>query len=136
MKVKAFIERGTDGTFGVYIDLNEERMDYGVIGDGASAEEAVKDFKACYADMREFFKKENQPFEEVEFEFVYDVPSFLNYYAGMITLAGLEKLTGINQRQLSHYVNGTYRPSKETVKKIDDALHRLADELSQVHLSV
>ena len=44
IKVKAFIERGNDGTYGVYVDLDDNRLNYGVIGDGNTVSEAIQDF--------------------------------------------------------------------------------------------
>ena len=34
MKVKAVIERGSDSTYGIYIDLDENRLSYGIIVQG------------------------------------------------------------------------------------------------------
>lgn len=45
---------------------------------------------------------------------------------------GIEKLTGVNQGQLSHYVTGRRKPSKKTVDKIKRELHHFADEISQI----
>jgi len=49
-------------------------------------------------------------------------------------LAGLGRLTGIAQGQLSHYVTGRRKPSQKTVQKIEKSLHKFAGELSQVQL--
>ena len=68
-----------------------------------------------------------------EVEYHFDVPSFLTYYSGIFSKSALERITGINQTQLTHYVSGYRKPSEKTIKKLDDAIHRLADELSQVH---
>ena len=76
IKIKAFIERGKDGTYGVYVDLNENRMNYGVIGDGHTVSEAIEDFYGCYEDMKKSFENDNQYFQEAEFEFHYDTASF------------------------------------------------------------
>jgi hypothetical protein len=132
IKVKAFIERGSDGTYGIYVDLDENRLNYGVIGDGKTVNEAVQDFYGCYEDMKLSFRKDNQHFQEVEFEFHYDTASFLQYYTSYFSLAGISRLTGINQRQLSQYVNGTRNPSKQTIEKIDNSIHSFAKNLSQV----
>jgi hypothetical protein len=134
MKVKALIEKGKDGSFGIYIDLDENRLNYGIIGDGKTVDEAIEDFYGCYADMKKSFEGDNQAFQEVEFEFEYDVASFLNYYASKLTKSGLEEITGINQKQLGHYSSGLKRPKPETVKKIQTALHDFGKELSQVQL--
>ena len=132
IKVKAFIERGNDGTYGVYVDLEENRLNYTVIGDGKTVEEAVEDFEGCYEDMRKSFEKDNQYFQEVEFEYYYDTASFLEFYTTFFSLAGLSRLTGIHQGQLSHYVTGVRKPSKQTIKKIDTSVRHFAKSLNQV----
>jgi len=132
INVKAFIERGKDGTYGVYIDLNEKRLNYGVIGDGKTVKEAIEDFYGCYEDMKMSFAKDNQYFQEANFKFAYDTASFLGYYTNYFSLAGLSRVTGIHQGQLSHYVSGTRYPSKQTIQKIDNGIRNFANNLSQV----
>jgi len=131
-KVKAFVERGNDGTFGVYIDLDDNRLNYGIIGDGNTVTEAIEDFKAGYLEMKELYEKEGKPFIEAEFEFHYDTASFLQYYTNYFSLAGLSRLTGIHQGQLSHYMNGTRNPSKQTIQKIDNSIQVFAKNLCQI----
>jgi predicted RNase H-like HicB family nuclease len=131
-KVKAFIERGLDGTYGVYVDLEDNTLNYGIHGDGATVEKAIEDFKAGYEEMKEFHEKEGKHFVEAEFDFLYDTASFLQFYTNYFSLAGLSRLTGINQGQLSHYVTGKRNPSKATIRKIDESIHRFAKNLSQV----
>ena len=132
-KVKAFIERGNDGTYGVYVDLEDNTLNYGIHGVGDSVDEAIEDFKAGYLEMKEVYKEEGISFVEAEFEYNYDTASFLNYYTNYFSLAGLSRLTGIHQGQLSHYVNGTRNPSKQTIQKIDHSIHAFAKNLTQVH---
>lgn len=134
-KVKAFIERGEDGTYGVYIDLEETRLNYGIHGDGSTVKEAVDSFNTSYIDMKENHRKKGLDFVEAEFEFSYDVASFLEYYSKIISLAGLERLTGVNQRQLSHYVTGHRKPSKTTTVKIQSKLHEFGEELKHLELA-
>jgi hypothetical protein len=134
MKVKAFIERGNDGSYGVYIDLKDNRLNYGIIGDGKTANEAIEDFHHSYKEMKELYASENKYFEEAEFEFKYDTASFLSYYSNVLSLAGLGRLTGIAQGQLSHYVTGRRKPSPKTVRKIEKSLHDFAAEIAQVEL--
>lgn len=131
--VRVFIERGKDGTFGAYMP-DDNNLPYGVIGDGATAAEAVRDFITEYEDVKAFFKEEGKPFEEVEFTFLYDLPSFLVYYADLITYKGLAKLTGISASQLSQYVSGYRKPSPRTTAKIQTALNAFGNELSRLQL--
>ena len=131
--VRVFIERGKDGSYGAYMP-DENNPTYGVIGDGATAADAVKDFKAVYEDMKQAYQNEGRPFEEVEFTFSYDLPSFLVYYADLISYKGLAKLTGISAAQLSQYISGYRTPSPKTTQKIQTALHAFGKELSQLQL--
>jgi hypothetical protein len=133
-KIKAFIERGSDGDYSVYIDLNEKALNYGIHGNGNTAREAVDDFTSAYKAMKDFYGSKGLEFEEVEFEYIYDTASFIQFYSSYFTLAGLSRLTGINQGQLSHYVNGTRSPSKRTIDKIDTSIQDFAKNLSQVQL--
>lgn len=72
--------------------------------------------------------------EDFNVEFRMDVESVLNFYAGIFTKAGLERITGINQKQLWHYANGASKPRRAQVLKIENALHRLGNELISIHL--
>jgi len=38
-KVKAFIERGSDGIYGIYVDLADKTLNYGIHGNGATVTE-------------------------------------------------------------------------------------------------
>lgn len=131
--VRVFIERGKDGSYGAYMP-DENNLSYGVIGDGDTAAAAIADFKAVYEDMKESYQKEDRPFEEVDFVFSYDLPSFLVYYADLISYKGLSKLTGIAPAQLSQYISGYRNPSPKTTQKIQSALNSFGNELSQLQL--
>ena len=72
---------------------------------------------------------------EYEIEYRYDVQSILGYYANVFTKPALERLTGINQKQLHHYATGLKKPREPQRKKIELALHRLGSELLAVHFS-
>ena len=130
--VKAFIERGKDGNYSVYVDLEDKTLNYGIHGTGKTAKEAVNDFMSAYEAMKAFHHQKNKEFVEAHFEFVYDVPSLLSYYSDILSFAGLHRLTGINQAQLSQYVTGYRKPGPKTVRKIETSLHSFAKELSQV----
>ncbi len=131
-KVKAFIERGKDGIYSVYIDLENDTLNYGIHGTGNTIEEAIEDFEISYKDMKAFYKKIDKPFVEAEFSYHYDTASFLAYYSQFMSLAGMQRITGINQGQLSHYLNGHRKPSKKTAEKIQQKIHNFAEELHQV----
>ncbi len=129
-RVDAIIERASDGTYSIYTDADD--LNYLVTGTGSTVEEAKKVFEGGYADMRRAYAEEGKPFIEVEMVYKYDMASFLAYYSKVMTMAGLSRLTGINQQQLSHYVTGRRHPSPKTVEKMQTAIHAFARDLSSV----
>ena len=64
----------------------------------------------------------------------FDTESLLSHYKGIITNAALERLTGINRRQLTHYSSGLRKPRQMQRMKIEKALHTLGRELLEVEL--
>lgn len=69
-----------------------------------------------------------------EVEFKYDAESFLKYYSKIFSKPALEKITGINQKQLHHYASGIKKPREAQRRKIENALHNLGKELLAVRL--
>ena len=72
--------------------------------------------------------------EDYRIEFKMDVKSLLSVYYGIFTKSGLERLTGINQKQLWHYAQGLSKPREAQIRRIESALHRLGSELLAIHL--
>jgi hypothetical protein len=128
--VNAIIERANDGTYSIYMDA--PKINYLVTGTGSTAEEAINTFMGGYEDMKRLYAKKGKEFEEVEFSFKYDMASFLSYYSKAFSLAGLSRITGINQGQLSHYMTGRRNPSKTTINKIQNSIHAFASDLGKV----
>ncbi len=73
-----------------------------------------------------------EPLKEGEYTITwrYDIESFLYYFGGFISLAGMERLTGINQKQLWAYMHGRKKPRQAQKEKITNALHRFAHDLA------
>lgn len=71
---------------------------------------------------------------EYEVEYRFDPISFLHYYSGFLSLSGLGKITGINPKQLSNYLNGRSVPRRRQLDRISDGIHRFAHELLNVSL--
>ena len=130
--VKVFIEKGKDD-YSAYMD--DTPLNYSCIGQGSTVEETIEDFRACYNEMRAHFQESGEPFEEVELVFCYDIPSFLKEFAFAFSLAGLERITGVNQKQLGHYISGYRKPSERTIRKIEDSIHRFSEQLAAVRFA-
>jgi len=133
MKAIVIIERGNDGTYDAYLE-NAENLSFGLLGQGKTVQETMDDFMNSKDEMKAYFEDEGKPFpDDLEFVFKYDVPSFLSYYSKVLSLAGLQRVTGVNQGQLSHYVTGHRKPNAKTTEKIEKSLHNFAHEISQIH---
>jgi hypothetical protein len=135
MKIDVIIETGSDKRFEAVIDPDKEYgLSFGLFGEGHSVQECMDDFHESVSEMKAYYVKNGKEFpEDMEFSFKYDAASFLAHYSDMLSLSALEKITGINQRQLSHYLNGVKKPRQETIQKIETGIHRFASELSQVN---
>ena len=71
---------------------------------------------------------------DYELNFKMDVNSLLDFYSGIFSKAGLERITGINQKQLWHYASGNRNPRPEQSLKLETALHKLGEELLSISL--
>jgi len=131
--LNAVIER-TENNYSAYL----KEID-GVVATGSSIDEIkakltealcvlVESCKEMGCDIPDLLK------EDYTISFSMDVKSLLNIYQGIFTKSGLERLTGINQKQLWHYANGLSVPRKSQIIRIENALHRLGSELLSVHL--
>jgi len=129
-QVTAIIEKGSDGRYSSYVE--DRSYPYGIIGTGATVKETIDDFMAGYEEMKEFITSKGETFEEAEFIFKYDIPSFLQDFAYAFSLAGLERITGVNQKLLGHYISGYRKPSAKTAAKIQAGIHQFSDKLASV----
>ena len=82
------------------------------------------------------FNDEISPVFNADFELVYkfDTKSLLQHYRGIFTNSALERITGINQRQLQRYATGESKPRAAQVEKITNAFHSIGRELLIVEL--
>ena len=129
----AVIERA-EHNYGAYV----EEID-GVGGIGDSLDKVKKDLEEGLIVLKEACIEDGYPVPEElqgEYQIVFrmDTKSFLQMYCKIFTKSALERLTGINQKQLWHYANGKTKPRPAQVKKIERALHQLGEELLSLEL--
>lgn len=111
----------------------------GIVATGSTIDEIQRHLIEALNDYVETCRQLECPIpEQLEgdytIEFSMDVKSLLTIYSGIFTKSGLERLTGINQKQLWHYANGISRPRRAQAARIESALHRLGSELLSVRL--
>jgi predicted RNase H-like HicB family nuclease len=126
MEIKIIIEKTSD-FYSAYADNIE-----GIYGGGDSVESVKKNI----LDAIELRKNQvpGQFEKGYTLSYKFDVQSFLNYYSKVFSMVALERLTGINQKQLHHYAMGIRKPREAQKNKIETALHDLGKELLSVNL--
>lgn len=129
--IKIIIEKSKDGYYWAYSE-NEK----GITGGGETVQKCKQDALDCIEIMKDFDKKNRPKFLNSEYALVFkfDTESLLNYYKGILTNSALERITGINQKQLQHYATGLKKPRPTQTKKIEAAFHKLGSELMAVEL--
>lgn len=128
--IEAIIERAADGTYDVYC------KDEIFSGTGKTIEEAKEDMRSQMEFYRETAKEKGFRYpafldENYQINYSIDSLSLMRYYvaAGIFSLAGMEKMTGINQKQLWSYLHGT-KPRKAQSNRIQAGFEKLRKELN------
>ena len=131
-QIEAIIERAADGTFTVYC------KDEIFSGAGDTMDAAKADMAQQMAFYKETARKEGFKYPdwmdgEYTVNYTVDMPSLMAYFIGngIFTLAGLEKVTGISQKQLWAYLHGT-KPRKAQQDRIASGLRTLSKDLSAI----
>ncbi|GHT16561.1 transcriptional regulator [Bacteroidia bacterium] len=132
--INVIVERGNDNTFSAYMDCDTFDSGIALMGYGNTVEATKKDFYAAYEEAKQILKDKGQQVPEWKFEFRYDVSSFLDIYQGVLSKSGLEKITGIHQKQLWHYYSGRSKPKPQTVTKIQSSIYQFAEGLKKIQL--
>lgn len=133
VQLTVIIEKA-DNNYSAYIDGID-----GIVTTGNSIDEIKKNMVEAielYVDTCKELDLECPEELEGDYQlnFKMDVKSLLEFYSGIFTKAGLERITGINQKQLWHYASGNRNPRPEQKIKIETALHKLGEDLLSINL--
>jgi len=125
------IERSSD-LFGAYAENVK-----GVTGCGNTIDEAKQSVQETIRIIKEQHNSENIPdILKGDYEVVYrfDLQSVLEYYKGIFTPSALQRIAGINQKQLQYYSAGLKKPRLGQRKRIEEAFHNMGRELISIEL--
>ncbi|RDC63320.1 helix-turn-helix domain-containing protein [Adhaeribacter pallidiroseus] len=73
--------------------------------------------------------------KELKFEFTYDVQAFFQEF-NFLKQSKIAELAGLNSSLVRQYASGLKHPSADQVRKIEEAIHKLATALKNVNISV
>ena len=133
MITTALIERGKDGTFGIFTpDINHT-----IIGDGDTVEEAIADFENSVKEMILSYTENGrvipEELKDIQFVYKYDIASIFDYY-DWINVSRFAKKAGINPSLMRQYRIGKTYISESQKSKIESTLHSLGNELTTIRL--
>lgn len=132
MKTIALIEKGRNGTFGIFTP----NLKSTIIGEGVSVAEAKKDFENSLKEIQEAYAEDGQELPEelkdLTFEYKYDLASLFDYYR-VLNVSQFAQAAGINPSLMRQYKGGQYI-SKKQVTKIEKELNRIGKELANLSL--
>ena len=125
----------TDNNYAAHLNIGEGI----VVATGKTFEDVKREIRDAIEFHLEGMREDGDDIPEVfnsdyKLSYQFDPESLLYHYNGIFTNAALERLTGINQRQLQRYASGISKPREAQAKKIKDALHLLGRELLAVEL--
>lgn len=130
-KIIMAIEKTSD-----HYDAYSENCD-GIYAAGGSIEAVKEDTARAIEAIRKNLPEAQWPEPlkgDYRIEWKLNVQSFLEYYREYLSLSGLEKITGINQKQLSNYLNHRAVPRRRQAQRISEGLHKFAEELLSITL--
>ncbi len=129
--IKVVIEKTPD-MYSAYAENVE-----GIYGGGDTPQEAKESILKSIKLLIENNTKENIPSilkGEYTIKYEFDTESLINYLKGIITYPGIERITGVNEKQIAHYSSGLKKPRKEQREKIQNGIHNFAKELLAIEL--
>jgi predicted RNase H-like HicB family nuclease len=133
MKTTALIEKGKDGTFGIFTP----DIEHTIIGDGNTVEEAKADFENSVNEMILSYTERGMSIPDelknIEFEYKYDVSAVFDEI-DCINMQKFAKRIGINSTLLRQYKMGNTYISDTQKMKIEKGLHELGKELLTLSL--
>ena len=132
--IEAVIEMAADGTVDIYC-IKEPFS-----GAGATVCEAKADMAKQIAFFRRTAREAGLRYPEFldgefKIQYTFDIDSILHYYvdSGKLSLSGLERITGISQKQLWSYLNGT-KPRKKQKERIENGLRSFSRQLNSLFM--
>ena len=99
---------------------NSENLSYRLIGEGKTVRKAIEDFFIARDEMKQMYEEEGRQFVEPEWNFIFDVGAFLDYYP--INVTAFAKYSGINASLLRQYASGLAKPKQKNIERIRKAL--------------
>lgn len=127
MKANIIFEMAKDGGCSCY--MVESVPDFGLLGFGATPQEAKEDMLEAYREIKELLIAEGKTPVELEFVYHYDMKSFFEYF-DFLNVSKVAERAGINPSLMRKYTSGVANAGEGQYIKLKKAIHNIADELA------
>jgi predicted RNase H-like HicB family nuclease len=124
-----------DGEFGAHVKA--PGFLFATAGD--SVDKVLENLRNLIADYLKHEGKNSAEWHgtqatDIQFECVYNLGAFFEHFKEL-KISAIATRAGINTNLLQQYVSGNKRASQSQAKKIEAAVHHLANELRQIALA-
>lgn len=131
MKLNVTIEKQSDGT---YIAYNTNIDGLSLFGTGNTVSEAKEDFNNSMIEVAETYEENEVPkCLKTTPVFKFDLASLFEYYS-MLNISAFARFVGINTTLMRQYKQGNTYISEKQLQKIEDGIHKLGNEFSNLKL--
>ena len=129
-KLKAIIEKASDGGYGIYLpDVA------GYTGLGDTEDEAKKDLREAINEVVSYCKekgiRDNIYGGDIDFDYRYDLSGFFKRFE-IFNVSALAKAVGINSGLMRQYKAGKTHISYKRKQQIENGIHHLATDMLNV----
>ena len=120
-QINLVIENAKDGLVWGRIEYDDNLL----VESAENAEELQVKMKTLLFDFHDL-----EP-DTISFDISYDLSAFFENF-GYLKISEIAKYAGLNASLLRHYVAGSKTASKAQVMKLQEAIHKVGNELAQV----
>ncbi|MBA2605482.1 MAG: hypothetical protein M3521_12520 [Acidobacteriota bacterium] len=133
MKIDVIVEKGKKEFWG-----RVEGFDFLPVTVGKNAGEILENLKMLITDYVENEGQNDKHWKninvsKIEFNLHYDLRAFFDEY-NFLNVSSIASKAKINRSLLRQYVTGVKHPSTKQAKKVETAIHKLAEEMNRVSL--
>ncbi len=130
-RLKAIVERGK-GKNNFSCFCPEDVGKCMIAGYGRTSREAMEDMYVSVQEYKEMAAEKGEAFPDIEFDFVFDIGAFFDYYPLDVTATA--KFIGISPSIMRQYVAAFREPKEKQLKKIHEGLKKLSEALATPRL--
>lgn len=125
--VTVLIEKGEDGK---YWARTEDELDGDTMlnGCGVTAQTAKDDIEEAYREAKEDARENGREFEDVKFEYKYDLQSFFDYFK-IFNVNEVARMAGINPSLMRQYRGGFKKAGEQTYARLSACVDNIRKEL-------